>query len=82
MRYYNSKLLLAVAVVASVATVALTGCGQTGPLYMPPESVPVPPAMSETGSTPGVAPTAPASTTENASNSATTRVGPPSSEAP
>lgn len=78
MRYYNSKLLMAVAIVASVATVALAGCGQTGPLYMPPESVPVPPAMSE----PAAAPTPPAATTESVSNSATTRVGPPSSEAP
>ena len=77
MRYYNSKLLLAVAIVASVA---LAGCGQTGPLYMPPESVPVPPTMSEPAATPGVAPTAPASTTESAS--ATKSVGPPSSEAP
>lgn len=77
MRYYNPKLLLAVAVVANVA---LCGCGQTGPLYMPPESVPVPPAMSEPASAPSVAPTAPAATNESAS--ATTSVGPPSSEAP
>lgn len=75
MRYYNSKLLLAVAVVANIA---LCGCGQTGPLYMPPESVPVPPAMSAPAATPSVAPTAPASTTD----AATKTVGPPSSEAP
>ena len=75
MRYYNSKLLLTVAIVASVA---LAGCGQTGPLYMPPESVPVPPAMSEPAATPGVAPSAPAGTTAPA----TKTVGPPSSEAP
>lgn len=82
MRYYNSKLLLAVAVVASVATVALAGCGQTGPLYMPPESVPVPPAMGGPAAAPGAAPTAPAGTTESANTSATKSVGPPSSEAP
>lgn len=69
MRHYHSKLLLA------VAYVALCGCGQTGPLYMPPESVPVPPAMPEPGATPAAAPAA-------TSGTATKTVGPPSSEAP
>lgn len=72
MRYYNSKLLVA------VAFVALAGCGQTGPLYMPPEAVPVPPVMPEPSAQPSVTPTAPASTTETATKS----VGPPRSEAP
>ena len=34
MRYAVTALLIA------VATVSLSGCGQTGPLYMPPEPVP------------------------------------------
>ena len=42
MNYYISKLLLA------IAFVTLAGCGQTGPLYMPPEETPpVPPAAAE-----------------------------------
>ncbi|CAA0126296.1 Uncharacterised protein [Halioglobus japonicus] len=42
MNYYISKLLPA------VAFVILSGCGQTGPLYMPPEETPpVPPTVSE-----------------------------------
>jgi predicted small lipoprotein YifL len=42
MNYYISKLLPA------IAFVILTGCGQTGPLYMPPEETPpVPPAAAE-----------------------------------
>jgi len=72
MRYYNSTLLLA------VAFVVLAGCGQTGPLYMPPEAVPVPPALPEPAAQPSVPQNAPASTTGTATKS----VGPPSSEAP
>lgn len=42
MHYYISNLLLA------VAFATLMGCGQTGPLYMPPEKAPpVPPAAPE-----------------------------------
>lgn len=41
MNYYISKLLLA------IAFVILAGCGQMGPLYMPPEETPpVPPAAA------------------------------------
>ena len=46
MHYYISNLLLA------VALVALSGCGQTGPLYMPPEETPPPPVLSEPSATP------------------------------
>ena len=37
MRYSITALLIA------VAFATLSGCGQTGPLYMPPEDVPKPP---------------------------------------
>ena len=47
MNYYTSKLLLA------VAFATLVGCGQTGPLYMPPEeNPPKPPAMAEPSAAP------------------------------
>lgn len=68
MQYYISNLLLAVAIVA------LCGCGQTGPLYMPPENTPAPPAMP--------APDASVSAQPAAEPSATEDVGPPRSAAP
>jgi len=37
MHYYLSNLLIA------AAFAILTGCGQTGPLYMPPDAPPPPP---------------------------------------
>jgi predicted small lipoprotein YifL len=46
MHYYISNLLLV------VALLALPGCGQMGPLYMPPEETPPPPALSEPSAAP------------------------------
>ncbi|MCB1689790.1 MAG: hypothetical protein KDI33_14940 [Halioglobus sp.] len=48
MHYYISSLLLA------LAFAVLTGCGQMGPLYMPPEETPPPPALSAPAAAPTV----------------------------
>ena len=50
------------AVLIAVATVSLSGCGQTGPLYMPPVPEPEPVPVSET--TPPAQPAAAADSAE------------------